>query len=588
MKSEDFKPEISFYGEVPLPPNVRPVLLLKGSNFDMGYQFYQELVHIFGPWYLNGIARNDFTKEEFAALKAYQYYTKKYTPELIDMMKGMAEGATDAGVPMTYKAVLALCTGTNSYPGAPPESKREKLEEDEGCSGWAAWGSTTTDGSLVCGGSTDHEYKCEFTYVAFPEEGGNNFIISSGSPTLGGHPAMNNKSLAYVHHGSTHWIKSKPVEKYTYGVKEGFAVLHTLRFADNAAEAEKMQWAYPSGDGFVGGFWVDAGGNAFVIESRDNPKVIRRSGDYGETDFLYATNNAMGKELGHCQPSDPKLGVDKNVYFEHGGWCGSSHATISSVQRNLGLWNMLHNYKGEVDIKFGEMMWRFAGKKPDYPTLEEAEAAYYKTLGEGWDSHMCYSLNHVIANMLPDNGNEGLYCVTDGCPARVTWPARATIWEPFSSGHTYRIAPTYSFYELKLTSSPKEVLVAAKRRAQYDLYDANRELVKLDYKDVAYAPLEEIFNEAVSEWDRGLWYEGEWQVNSPARAANSTGNEYVYYVAKALRGFTRCQALAKKVYQALVPPATCPEDLGLPAWFGNWGEWAKQISTSPQPPIRKK
>jgi len=44
------EPEISFAGEVPLPPNVRPVILLKGSDYDLGYQYYQQLVQIFGRW----------------------------------------------------------------------------------------------------------------------------------------------------------------------------------------------------------------------------------------------------------------------------------------------------------------------------------------------------------------------------------------------------------------------------------------------------------------------------------------------------------------------------------------------------------
>ena len=86
---------------------------------------------------------------------------------------------------------------------------------------------------------------------------------------------MNNKGLAYVHHGATHWIQSKPKEQWTEGVPEGVANLHTLRFAKQAAEAKDMQLAYASGDGFAGGFWADIQGNAYVIESRENPRAIR-------------------------------------------------------------------------------------------------------------------------------------------------------------------------------------------------------------------------------------------------------------------------------------------------------------------------
>ena len=49
---------------------------------------------------------------------------------------------------------------------------------------------------------------------------------------------MNNKGLVYVHHGATHWIRSKPKEQWTEGITEGIANLHTLRFANNAAGSE--------------------------------------------------------------------------------------------------------------------------------------------------------------------------------------------------------------------------------------------------------------------------------------------------------------------------------------------------------------
>lgn len=578
----DFKPEISFAGEVPLPPNVRPVIVLKGSNYDMGYQYYAELVHVFGTWIVQEIARDEFSKEELDALKVYQYYTKKYMPEIIDMMKGMADGATEAGVSLSYEEVLAHCTASTlsrerfpthtikSYPGAPTESEREKLLLEDGCSGWAAWGSTTADRKLICSGSTDHPYRCETTIVAFPEEGGNNFIISLFFPNqlgqTGGHPGMNNKGLAYVHHGATHWIRGKPEEEFTYGVKEGFAILHTLRFANNAAEAEKMQLSYLSGDGYAGGFWVDVSGNAFDIECRESPKAIRRPGDYGETDFLYSTNNALHKNLGHCQKAPDGAG---NIHIPHGGWLGGHFWSITSVHRNLEIWNMLHNYRGKVNLEFAKMMWRFPGKPPTYPTLEEADAAFIRTRGEGWDIKICYSPNTVVGIMLPDDGDEGLYYVSSGCAARVANPMG-----PGPTGHNYLIEPTWSFYELKLASGPDKVMGSAKRRAQHCLYYANRELRKLNYSNSAYAPLDAIFNEAVAEWYKGLWYEGLWQSYYQCRAATTKGNEYVYNVGKAVRGFTRCQALAQKVYNALVAPATCPEDLGLQPWFGEWGEWA--------------
>ena len=147
--------EISFDGEVPLPPNVRPVIILKGSDYDLGYQYYQQLVQIFGMWVLSSIAHNPFSEKELAALKAYQWYIKQHAPEFIYMLKGMADAANDAGVSLSYIEVLAHFTGTESYTGVPPESKDEQLPEGN-CSGFAAWGDATKDGKLICAGCGDH------------------------------------------------------------------------------------------------------------------------------------------------------------------------------------------------------------------------------------------------------------------------------------------------------------------------------------------------------------------------------------------------------------------------------------------------
>jgi hypothetical protein len=56
--------EIPYAGEVPLPPNVRPVIILSGSDYEMGFHFYQQLIQIFGPWILERVADDKFSAEE--------------------------------------------------------------------------------------------------------------------------------------------------------------------------------------------------------------------------------------------------------------------------------------------------------------------------------------------------------------------------------------------------------------------------------------------------------------------------------------------------------------------------------------------
>ena len=42
--------EVPYAGEVPLVPNVRPVIVLQGSDYDMGHQHAQQIVQIFGTY----------------------------------------------------------------------------------------------------------------------------------------------------------------------------------------------------------------------------------------------------------------------------------------------------------------------------------------------------------------------------------------------------------------------------------------------------------------------------------------------------------------------------------------------------------
>jgi hypothetical protein len=243
------------------------------------------------------------------------------------------------------------------------------------------------------------------------------------------------------------------------------------------------------------------------------------------------------------------------VYIPHGGW---NMGDMDSIRRNLCMWNALHNYHGEVDLDFVEMLWRFPSKPPDYPTLEEADIKLLETKGLGWDTHIGNLGNGMVGLMLPDDGDKGLYYTCVGPAGRGAEPL-TTDW------HYYQIAPTYTFFELQLAADPASIVSAAKKRSQYDLYYANKELRKLTYADVAYAPLDEIFNKAAIESQKGDYY------LKLARSAEE--NESVSYFGKALRAFTRCQAYAKQVYENLVPPDAKPTDLGLREWFGDWGEW---------------
>ena len=227
--------------------------------------------------------------------------------------------------------------------------------------------------------------------------------------------------------------------------------------------------------------------------------------------------------------------------------------------RNFSLWNLLHNYHGEIDFDFARMMWRFGGEPPPYASMEEAVADYRKSQGKLWNGHICQPGNAMVGILQPDDGDEGLIHVSHGCAVRGVHAPTAT------GGIVVRLNPTHTFFELKLASSPEAVSAAAQHRARYDLWDASREFSKLGYTDPGFVPLEKMMNEAVTEWQKGWFYQDE--------AKDASGDEQVILWGKTIRCDTRCQCYARQVYNALVEPAKRPEDLGLREWLGSWGDW---------------
>ena len=125
----------------------------------------------------------------------YDSYVKDYTPEWVDILNGMAAGAADAGIEVTYEDLLAFYALYEEF--LPWSEKSFVIPEQPTCSGFAAWGKATKGGRLVCAGNGDDNIGFfSSTVVVFPETG-NAFIASPYNlPGFGGfpsHPGMNDK-----------------------------------------------------------------------------------------------------------------------------------------------------------------------------------------------------------------------------------------------------------------------------------------------------------------------------------------------------------------------------------------------------------
>lgn len=521
-----------------LPPSIMPIVILKGSNYEMGYQYGQQAGKLLNmrkesAW---AQARRELSREKTLELvKIVQWHIKKYAPEAIEMMKGMAEGARDSGFDISYTDVLLSNAGVRS-PGPtwtyPPENEGEEIGMD--CSSWAAWGQTTTDGRLICGDSQDRFFFHSLAVAAFPENG-NSYV----SPAIAGYlthkPCINNKGVCI---GVTGGTGRRDIDQ-DFGLPFHMALHHMIRFADSAEEAKDMLLSWEIAECTS---WTisDTGGNAYVVEMTAAVKSVRKPGDHGEKDFIYCTNNYMQKDM-----RDAIQGID---FIEHAGWLGrpSDHGSIS---RNKEIWTMLTRYKGKVDLDFARMMWRFPGDPPPYPRDEMFMKTYKESGGRNWTPKICNLLNASVAIAMPDRGNNGTMFISTGPAGRIAYPSSP------KGGTQFQIDGTHSFFELVLASTPNEVIDKAWNAAYRNLFDFNRVFMQLEPTDTKRLAIEGLFILAKTEY-----YEG---VNWRNKSGLVDGHESLYCLSRAATSFTRSQAHARQCLNSLIFPAACPEDLGL-------------------------
>ena len=524
-----------------LPPDIMPVVILSGSDYEMGYQYGQQAGHLIerlkdAEWAsaLQRMSRKEMNRE----IKAIQYFIKKFTPEAIDQIRGIADGATAAGHSVSYSDVLLVncrLPDPETTP-FPTEAEKEKVPP-KGCSVCSAWGSATKDGRLI--GMDTHDIGdalYQLIIVAFPDEG-NHYICGAQAGEIGDHFLMNNKGLFVGNSGGG---GSRRAEDTDYGLSWSLSLPHLIRFSNNAIEARDMllPWHINIPENF---HFVDTKGNAFVVEKTSAVQCVRKPGDFGENDFLFSTNNYLTE----------KMSVTKEGDFigKHGGFGAGT-----APPRNMLLWDMLHNYHGQVDGDFIKMILRFPGDGPPYPP------------SEGWETKVLRPSNSRVAVIFPDDGDKGMVHICTGPAGRVipTTAARRVT----RSAYPY-INGTHTFFRLALAANPKEVVEEAKKTAKEDMATAYAELMAMNYTDTGYAALNDLYTLANQEYYQGNNFYNE--------ALLSSGHDVNFNFAKAATAFTRSQAHAMQLYEALVPAPTSPSDLGLNPFGGDWATWETKV-----------
>jgi hypothetical protein len=535
-----------------IPPSILPVVILAGSDYEMGFQYGEQAAAYIDrtredKW---ASALRRFSRDEvLRALKANQTFVRSYTPEWLDFMQGMAEGATKAGRPMTYTDVLLMnCTLPDPKTSAFPEGAQDDELASKHCSVASAWGSATRDGKLIGLDTLDTpDVAHAVVIVAFPAKG-NAYMCGADAGEIGDHFLMNDRGLFLGNSGGG--SSPRPGDE-GYGLAWACSLPYLVRFAGGAFEARDMvtKWQINVPENF---HFADVRGQACVVEKTAAVQAVRVPGDFGERDFLFSTNNYLH--------ADMKVTKEGGFVGGHGGY------GAYSAPRNKMIWDLFHNYCGAIDVEFAKMVLRFPGAPPPWPPAE------------GWEAMFCRPTNLWTAVVQPDDGDEGVAHICTGPAGRVLHASIAgdgSLMRP-----TYRYAAgTHTFYRLGLAQGPMEVADAAKKTAEEEIATAYGRLMGLNYRDTGYGELKELYGKAVAEMfeGRNAFNRAVIEMEPAGGRAGVAKNRALALYGRAASLYTRAQAHAREVYEALVTAPTSPADLGLRPFGGPWATWETAV-----------
>jgi hypothetical protein len=571
--------EIVFADGVPIIPSICPVVILHGSSTEMGYQYAQQIIEIYGSWIMQELACKPVDRE---IMGRWEEPLRHHAPELIDMAKGWAAGATDAGVPMDYWHALAIWSGRYA-PAKSPAFVWGHPDEAAGlhpafrsynpaahipsrCSGVCAWGEASADGKLVTGGSHDGDFCFQATIVAFPDDG-NNFIFTPfaatgflqgfGEQWMHGFPGINSQGLAYVHHAGGAPL-GEPASQWGYGLKRGATVFHCLRYANNARDALKLEMSFPVGDagvinGSPGGFYADST-YAYALEGRPGapnckePFLREYSFDSQGNRYavLYANNNAISPRSTQswCPPPQGyRYGAvegyyawDENeVFAQPSQTIGFRAVTKSSAIRNRYAFEMLKRRYGKIDLDYLFAMYRTSA--PRRPGSHSDHLRDWRT-GAPWTGSIAHRMNNFVAFTKPE---EGLYYGCVGPAERHVSPLGNRATHGF-----YLYDETNSFWQLRLGTGPREVAQAALEHAETLIRESTDVLSSMSASHGARNAIAAYHAQAESEL-----HQGRKALHAAAEIAGRTASAAAF--AKAVRHLTRSHVRANQVMNVVRP-----------------------------------
>lgn len=379
--SENESDELLFDPEVD-QNDIQDVVYLQGSWYEMGCQYAESAAYSLNRFYTvaySEMLENAGGDKEvvYDTIEGYMDDVKEQCPDLYDFVQGVAD--TSELFDFTQAAIATVCYT------APVNGAVKNL--DETCENISAWGSATADGHLLAATNGDTVVDDENQYcsimVLFPDNG-YSVICSSGACS---NANMNSQGVILLLSGGQHALEE---DEYTDQLTGAWMTVYLMTQCATADEAIEME-----GEGiFI--TWlgnthiVDTDGNAYVIESTASHRVVRASGDYGETDYLIANNHYLSDEMqsslyndGSYDDCPVRYDTVEQIYKENFGSIdiGIMHEAIASRRYyENGEWSDI-NWSLGLDTFYSSDSSNNVYKTTIRTLLDATDLTFYRQLG---------------------------------------------------------------------------------------------------------------------------------------------------------------------------------------------------------------
>lgn len=290
------------------PESTKTIVYLEGTPKEMGVQYGKQaqdyIARNISAKKSSVIARMGSIDAAYDALGDYEKMYEEKIPNIVEMWKGMAEGSG-----IKYEDILIAYTQFYNEP-------------EKSCSTISMWGEATQDGKLVVGKNYDltlslNQYAP--IVVAYPDKG-NSFVAVAD---LFSGMYMNEKGLVTM--SSLGQDAQEDDLGKALALRVGtLDIAMTCDTADEAKEKYINELSPGSGENL---HIIDTDRTNYVIEHTMSKDAVRSAGDFGEKDYLIATNGFLKEEMQESLYSGdeewddwmPRLRTEERIILDHFG-----------------------------------------------------------------------------------------------------------------------------------------------------------------------------------------------------------------------------------------------------------------------------